>query len=44
MKNLTENSLMFVHYKSWNDDINIENKYINHIRTEYEYEQHLKNR
>jgi hypothetical protein len=38
VKNLTENSLMFVHYKSWNDDINIENKYINHIRTEYEYD------
>jgi hypothetical protein len=38
MKNLTQTHSLFVLYKSWTDEITIENKHIKHVHTEYEYD------
>lgn len=38
MKTVSQNVPLFVHYKSWTDDITIENKHFKHIHTEHQYD------
>jgi hypothetical protein len=38
MKNLTQNTSLFVHYQSWTDEIIAQDKHIKHIHTDYEYD------